>query len=92
MGTVVVAVVYGEIRLITGSVWPAVLMHATGNAFAGALLADDVLDVARSTPVVFSPGADGLSVIAVTALGAFAVVAAVRGSNREGRSAPIPAR
>jgi len=31
--------VYGEIRIRTGSVWPAVLMHWTGNTIANTLLA-----------------------------------------------------
>ena len=80
VGTVIVAVVYGEIRLATGSVWSAVLMHATGNAFVGALLADEVLEVGSSTPIVFSPGADGLLIIGLTTLGALAVVTTVRRS------------
>jgi membrane protease YdiL (CAAX protease family) len=39
LGTIVFAVVYGEIRIRTGSVWPAVLMHWTGNTIANTLLA-----------------------------------------------------
>ena len=39
LGTIVFAVVYGEIRIRTGSVWPAVLMHWTGNTLANTLLA-----------------------------------------------------
>ncbi len=89
IGTVVVAVVYGEIRLVTGSVWPAVVMHATGNAFVGALLADDVLDVASPTARVFSPGADGLVVIAASAVGVCAVVMAVR-RRSDRRERPVP--
>ena len=38
LGTIVFAVVYGEIRIRTGSVWPAVLMHWMGNTFANTLL------------------------------------------------------
>ena len=38
LGTFVFAVVYGEIRIRTGSVWPAVLMHWTGNTLANTLL------------------------------------------------------
>ncbi|MGI9615703.1 MAG: CPBP family glutamic-type intramembrane protease [Acidimicrobiales bacterium] len=81
VGTVIVAVIYGEIRMATGSVWPAVLMHATGNAVVGALLADGVLDVGSSTPLVFSPGADGLFVIGATVVGASAIVIAARRSS-----------
>ncbi len=39
LGAIVFAVVYGEIRIRTGSVWPAVLMHWIGNTFANTLLA-----------------------------------------------------
>ena len=78
VGTVVAAVVYGEIRLATGSVWPAVVMHAMGNAFVGALLADNVLAVDAATPIVTSPGVDGLIVIGLTATGAVLVAAAAR--------------
>jgi membrane protease YdiL (CAAX protease family) len=39
LGTIVFAVVYGEIRIRTDSVWPAVLMHWTGNTLANTLLA-----------------------------------------------------
>ena len=38
LGTIVFAVVYGEIRIRTGSVWPAVLMHWIGNTVANTLL------------------------------------------------------
>lgn len=38
LGAVVASVVYGEIRLRTDSVWPAVLMHWSGNTFANTLL------------------------------------------------------
>jgi membrane protease YdiL (CAAX protease family) len=38
LGTIVFAVVYGEIRIRTGSVWPAILMHWVGNTLANTLL------------------------------------------------------
>ncbi|MFC1711875.1 type II CAAX prenyl endopeptidase Rce1 family protein [Patescibacteria group bacterium] len=38
LGVIVFAVVYGEIRIRTGSVWPAVLMHWIGNTFANTLM------------------------------------------------------
>jgi membrane protease YdiL (CAAX protease family) len=37
LGTVIMAVFYGEIRLRTGSVWPAVLMHGIGNVLSNTL-------------------------------------------------------
>ena len=38
LGTFVFAIVYGEIRLRVGSVWPAILMHWVGNTIANTLL------------------------------------------------------
>ena len=38
LGAILFSVVYGEIRIRVGSVWPAVLMHWTGNTFANTLL------------------------------------------------------
>ncbi|MBN2323566.1 MAG: CPBP family intramembrane metalloprotease [Spirochaetes bacterium] len=38
LGTFVFAMVYGEIRIRTGSFWPAVLMHWIGNAIGNTLL------------------------------------------------------
>lgn len=38
LGTLISAIVYGEIRLRSGSVWPAVLMHWAGNTLANTLL------------------------------------------------------
>src|SRR5215207_8686597 len=36
------SLVYGEIRAITGTFWPAVLMHAVGNSFGHPLVAEYV--------------------------------------------------
>jgi len=68
LGTTVAAVVYGEIRLRTGTVWPAVVMHAASNAIAAGLLDDNVLVQTEPTPWVFATGIDGLVVLAITAL------------------------
>ncbi len=68
LGTTMAAIVYGEIRLRTGSVWPAVVMHASSNAIAAALLDNDVLLQRESTPWLFAPGIDGVVVMAATAL------------------------
>lgn len=74
LGTTVAAIVYGEIRLRTGTVWPAVMMHAAGNAIAAGLLDDNVLDQVEATPWVTSPGIDGAIVIALTAVVAWRLV------------------
>lgn len=38
LGTIISTILYGEIRLRAGTVWPAVLMHWTGNTLANTLL------------------------------------------------------
>jgi membrane protease YdiL (CAAX protease family) len=38
----VLSIVYGEVRNITGTFWPAVLMHAVSNAFGHPLAAEYV--------------------------------------------------
>ncbi len=84
LGTTVVAVVYGEIRLRTGTVWPAVIMHASGNAVANPLInTDDVLVQNEAAPWIFAPGVDGVVVIAMSA-----VLAAVLMVRRPGHHSP----
>lgn len=68
IGSMISAVVYGEIRLRTGSVWPAVLMHWVGNLIANGLL---------TTVVVLTPGSEWLGspgVEGALMMGLFAVV------------------
>ncbi len=74
LGTTVIAVVYGEIRLRTGSVWPAVVMHAVGNSVGLALL-DSERVLARNDPQMWlvGPGADGVVTITLSAIVAVAV-------------------
>ena len=38
LGTITLAVIYGEVRLRTNSLWPAVIMHWSGNTIANTLL------------------------------------------------------
>ena len=52
LGTIMFATVYGPIRMRTGSVWPAILMHWTGNTVANTLLAGS----AGAAFVSFLPG------------------------------------
>ncbi|MEM7322791.1 MAG: CPBP family intramembrane glutamic endopeptidase [Actinomycetota bacterium] len=81
VGTTVIAIVYGEIRLRTGSVWPAVIMHASGNAVAAALIStDNVLIQNEPAPWLFTPGVDGLAVITISAT--LAAILMTRPANR----------
>lgn len=88
VGTIVAAVVFGEVRLATGSVWPAVLMHAIGNAVATALLADDVLALASTTPILFFPSVEGVMMIGLTAVVAVLIVKA-RGADAAMEASPL---
>ncbi len=66
IGTVAASLVYGEIRLRTDSVWPAVLMHAVGGAFIATLLLEVVMTPEMA--FLFSPGVEGTLTIAIFTL------------------------
>jgi membrane protease YdiL (CAAX protease family) len=70
VGTICQSVVYGEIRLATGSVWPAWVMHTVGNAFGNTLLLSGFIQLGRGRELWFSPGAEGvISMILMFATG-----------------------
>jgi len=47
--------VYGEIRLLTNSFWPAVLMHAVEDAFIGVVIAEKFILMQPGTDWLISP-------------------------------------
>jgi membrane protease YdiL (CAAX protease family) len=49
LGTIAASIVYGEIRLLTNSVWPAVLMQTAGGMFIGALMSNDFVTISNGT-------------------------------------------
>ena len=57
LGTIIAAILYGEIRRQTGSVWPAILMHGLANTVANSLLAG----TDGAAFVTFVPGKEWLS-------------------------------
>jgi len=61
LGVLAFAIVYGEIRLRSKSVWPAVLLHWTGNALATPLLV--FLSFKQGTAFLGSFGASGLGMM-----------------------------
>lgn len=75
LGFIAVSIVYGEIRIRTNSVWPAVLMHVAGNVFLAALVEQKFF----STPsgigeLLVSPGWSSLIsivIFAVTGIGLY---------------------
>ncbi len=72
LGTVVFAVFYGEIRLRTGSVWPAVIMHWLGNTVANSLLSgfngEGFVTLSPGAIWLTSPGVEGTLMIVVFAV------------------------
>jgi membrane protease YdiL (CAAX protease family) len=90
LGTIVFAVVYGEIRIRTGSVWPAVLMHWTGNTFANTILSgfadEGFVDLVPGKEWLGSFGVEGALVIALFGL-LGTVLYLKRRSQRETQSA-----
>lgn len=68
LGVIVMAVLYGEILLMTRSVWPAVFMHATGNAFIDTLILNKFVLVHSEFSYLAMPSPEGIIAIVLTAL------------------------
>jgi len=65
IGIVVAAITHNEIRLITNSVWPAVIMHTMSNALLLVLLIDGFVAFNPWTELIFSPAWHSLLSIAL---------------------------
>ena len=64
------SLVYGEIRLLTNSVWPAVLLHTVGNALGDQLFVMRLIDIAPGMAWLVAPGPFSvLTLLVFTALG-----------------------
>jgi membrane protease YdiL (CAAX protease family) len=60
LGCMAHSVVYGEIRLATNSVWPAVLMHTVGSALLNPLVMQGIISQTAGMEFLVSPGIEGL--------------------------------
>jgi membrane protease YdiL (CAAX protease family) len=56
LGLVAASLVYGEIRLLTQSVWPPLLMHTIGNALVDVLVVQGFVTIAPGMDFLVSPG------------------------------------
>ncbi len=65
------AFLYGEVRLLTGSTWAAVLLHTTANAVTLALLLEGFVAVHPASEIWFTPGGFGILGIALVSLAGF---------------------
>jgi membrane protease YdiL (CAAX protease family) len=63
------SLVFGEIRLLTNSVWPLVLMHAIEDAFVNPLLVEGFIKIKPGMDLFFSPGVSILVVVFFSATG-----------------------
>jgi hypothetical protein len=57
---VAVSIVYGELRLLTDSVWPAVVAHAIGNALLDVLIVNGFVRIESGMDALASPGYQGV--------------------------------
>jgi membrane protease YdiL (CAAX protease family) len=85
---IALSVVYGEIRAATGTFWPAVVMHAAGNAF-GHLLA---LDYLRIEPGMAWVGSVSTSLVAALAFALLGIGLYRWRTHTAAAGAEVPAR
>jgi membrane protease YdiL (CAAX protease family) len=69
LSIVAYAFVFGEIRLLTNSIWPAVLMHMVEDALVNPLLIEDFVVIKPGLDFFFSPGVSILVIIFFIATG-----------------------
>ncbi|PLR87113.1 CPBP family intramembrane metalloprotease [Bacillus sp. V33-4] len=68
IGLVILSVVYGEIRYVTNSVWPAVILHTIANALVDTLILKKYLDVREGYEYLVTPSPEGVFTIVITAI------------------------
>ncbi len=69
-GVVALSMIYGEIRLLTRSVWPALLMHTVSNAFATPLFLNGFIRISPGADIFVSPGPESIiSIVVYSAIG-----------------------
>jgi membrane protease YdiL (CAAX protease family) len=73
LGVIPTAVVYGEIRLRSGTVWTAVVLHAMANAATNPLFTEDLLAVLPERAWLVGPAVDNLGYVVVLGLAAAAM-------------------
>ena len=57
------SLVFGEIRLLTGSIWPAVLMHMVEDALVNPLIIENFIEIEPRMEIIFSPGVSILAIV-----------------------------
>ena len=67
IGLIVLSVVYGEIRYVTNSVWPAVILHTMGNAIVDTLILKKYINIRDGYEFLVTPSPEGILTIVITA-------------------------
>jgi membrane protease YdiL (CAAX protease family) len=63
-------ILFGELRLITGSVWPCVIMHTVSNVLLLTLFSGGFIKILSQTEIIFTPSWEGIiTMILITAAG-----------------------
>jgi hypothetical protein len=65
LGIFPLALVFGELRLKTNSVWPAYIAHNITNAISAQLIADGFVKFKPNAEFIFSPGNEGIIIMAL---------------------------
>lgn len=69
-GVIAMTFIYGEIRLLTQSVWSALVLHTVSNAFGNPLILQGFIEMAPGADVLVSPGPESiLSIICYGLIG-----------------------
>lgn len=64
------AILYGELKLVTGSVWPPLLLHTVLNALTLTLLLEGFIAFQGRSKAIFTPGMGGiLGTVLITPVG-----------------------
>lgn len=61
------SMVYGELRLLTNSIWAAILLHTIGNALVDVLIVQGFVSIVPGTDFLVSPGHQSLLTMSVFA-------------------------
>jgi membrane protease YdiL (CAAX protease family) len=70
VGVAALSIIYGEIRLLTRSVWPALLLHTVSNAFATPLFVRGFIKISPGADMFVSPGPESFfSIVVFSAIG-----------------------
>ncbi len=68
LGTAVAGILFGELRLLTGSTWPGVLMHTMSNIITLTILVDGYATISAHSEILFTPGWHGILSICLIGL------------------------